>query len=249
VPALELARPTIDLGLFSDNPAMGVWYQEVLGLAFVEGLQHSPTYSEDFYAVNGRSLKINASEEPMAPGTSGYRGLLIARDGIAEPQPFVDPDGLAVTVVPRGHAGVDEIGIVCDVADVDAEARFLLATVATRDAGSGGGLRVGDTVLFLRAAEVERPTPTWRRGFNYYLLSVPDVVAAHQLVLDHGAEHSAPPVRLAERCVFSWVRAPSGNWIELVQYADVAPLPDVPFAADRWPEITRWRETGEAYWS
>jgi lactoylglutathione lyase len=246
-PPVALARPTIDLGLFSDNPAMDPWYRDVLGLPFVEGLPHSPTYREDFYTVNGRSLKINASQEPMEPGTSGYRGLLIARDGVDAPQELVDPDGLMVAVVPRGYDGVDEIGIVCDVADVDAEARFLLGTIAVRD--DGGGYRIGDTVLFLRAADVPRATPTWRRGFNYYLLSVPDVLTAHACMVDHGAEHSAPPVRLAERCVFSWVRAPSGNWIELVQYADVAPLPDVAFAADRWPEITRWRETGAPYGS
>ena len=243
---LALARPTIDLGLFSDNAAMDPWYRDVLGLPFVEGLQHSPTYSEDFYTVNGRSLKINASQEPMEAGTSGYRGLLIARDDVGSPQELTDPDGLVVLLVPRGYEGVDEIGIVCDVVDVDAEARFLLDTIAVRE---DRGYRIGDTVLFLREADVPRATPTWRRGFNYYLLSVPDVLTAHAFLVDHGAEHSAPPVRLADRCVFSWVRAPSGNWIELVQYADVAPLPDVAFAADRWPEITRWRETGEPYWS
>jgi len=243
--ALPLARPTIDLGLFSDNPAMSDFYQHVLGLPFVEGIQHSPTYSEDFYSVNDRSLKINASTEPMQTGTSGYRGLLIAREGAQERRDFIDPDGLAVSIVPPGDESVDQIGIVCEMRDVDTEARFLLETVATR--GDAGVLRVGDTVLFLRECDSPRPTPTWRRGFNYILFSVADIVVAHQCMVDHGAEHSAPPVRLADRCVFSWVRAPSGNWIELVQYADVAPLPDVPLAADRWPEITRWRETGEPY--
>jgi hypothetical protein len=54
-------------------------------------------------------------------------------------------------------------------------------------------------------------------------------------------------LRLADRCIFSWVRTPSGNWLELVQYADYGPLPDLPRAADRWPQIIRWRETGEAF--
>ena len=73
------------------------------------------------------------------------------------------------------------------------------------------------------------------------------IASAHRHVVDNGAEHSAPPLRLADRCAFSWVRTPSGNWLELVQYADYGPLTDAPRAADRWPRFIRWRETGEAF--
>jgi hypothetical protein len=240
-----LARATLDIGLFSDNPAMAGFYMNVLGLPFVEALPHSDTYSENFYAANRASLKINASTEPMEPGTSGYRGLIIAREGITSPQRFVDPDGLVVTIVAPGHDGVHQMGIVCEVPDVAAERAFLVEGVGARD--DEGVLRIGDTAFFLRTGGVARPTPTWRRGFNYYVVFVSDIVTAHQQLLDNGAEHSAPPIRLADRCAFSWVRTPSGNWLELVQYADTGPLPDAPKAADRWPEIIRWRETGEAF--
>jgi len=240
-----LARATLDIGLFSDNPAMAGFYTNVLGLPFVEALPHSDTYSENFYAANGASLKINASTEPMEPGTSGYRGLIIARDGTTSAQEFVDPDGLVVTIVPPGHDGVHQMGIVCEVPDVAAERAFLIEGVGARD--DQGVLRIGETAFFLRPGGVARPTPTWRRGFNYYVVFVRDILTAHQQLLDKGAEHSAPPLRLADRCAFSWVRTPSGNWLELVQYADTGPLPDAPRAADRWPQIIRWRETGEAF--
>ena len=240
-----LARATLDIGLFSDNPSMAGFYMNQLGLPFVEALPHSDTYSENFYAANGASLKINASTEPMDPGTSGYRGLIIAREGITRAQQFVDPDGLAVTLVPPGHDGVHQMGIVCEVPDVAAERAFLIEGVGARD--DEGVLRIGETAFFLRTGGVPRPTPTWRRGFNYYVVFVSDVSTAHQQLLDSGAEHSAPPLRLADRCAFSWVRTPSGNWLELVQYADTGPLPDAPRAADRWPQIIRWRETGEAF--
>ena len=154
-----LARATVDIGLFSDNPAMAGFYMNVLGLPFVEALPHSDTYSENFYAANGASLKINASTEPMEPGTSGYRGLIIAREGITGAQRFVDPDGLAVTIVAPGHDGVHQMGIVCEVPDVAAERAFLVEGVGAHD--DEGVLRIGETAFFLRRGGVSRPTPTW----------------------------------------------------------------------------------------
>jgi len=32
---------------------------------------------------------------------------------------------------------------------------------------------------------------------------VDDIATAHRHLLDNGAEHSAPPLRLADRCAFS----------------------------------------------
>jgi hypothetical protein len=243
--AVALSRPTLDIGLFSDNPAMPEFYVNELGLPFVEALPHSPTYSENFYAATDASVKINYSSEPMAAGTSGYRRLLIARDRVDTPREYVDPDGLTITIVPPGDEGVDQMGIVCDVPDEAAERAFLIDALGAHD--DRGVLRIGRTALFLRSATIERPTPVWRRGFNYYVMFVKDILRAHRHATDHGGEHSASPLLLGERCAFSWIRAPSGNWVEFVQYADYGPLPPAPFAADRWPEITRWRETGESF--
>jgi lactoylglutathione lyase len=245
IDAVALSRPTLDVGLFSDNPAMPEFYTRVLGLPLVESLPHSPTYSENFYGATDASIKINYSTEPMEVGASGYRGLVLAREGVAAPRAHVDPDGLSVTIVPPGRDGVVQMGIVCDVADAGAERAFLVEGLGARD--DGGVLRIGQTALFLRTAEVAAPTPVWRRGFNYYVLFVNDIMRAHEHAVAHGAEHSASPLLLGERCAFSWVRAPSGNWIEFAQYAQYGVLPKAPFAADRWPEITRWRESGEPF--
>ena len=242
---VALSRSTLDIGLFSDNPAMPEFYMNELGLPFVEGLPHSPTYRENFYAATGASVKINFSTEPMEPGTSGYRGLVIAREGASAIRQSVDPDGLHVTIAPSGHEGVTQMGIVCDVPDEASERSFLVDGLGARD--DEGVLRIGETALFLRVAAVSRPTPVWRRGFNYYVLFVKDILRAHRHAVDHGGEHSASPLLLGERCAFSWLRTPSGNWVEFVQYADYGPLPEAPLAADRWSEITRWRETGEAF--
>ena len=242
MPAFAQTRPVLDIGLFSDNPAMPKFYADELELPFFEGIQHSPTYEERFYELNGAWLKINYSDEPMAAGRSGYRELVIAKDDLARPRSLRDPDGLAIRLVPRGTDGVTHLGVGCAVADVEAERRFLVDALGAVE--DEHGLLVGDTRIVLEHDPAgQRPTPTWRRGFNYVLVSVDDGPAAHEALVAAGAEHSLRPIRLGDRCIFSWVRGPNGLWIELVQYAGPdSPLPDIPGVEGLWEEVTRWRE-------
>jgi hypothetical protein len=133
------------------------------------------------------------------------------------------------------------------VPDVDAQRRFLIEGMGARELEDG--LRVGETQLFLEEdRETRAASPTCRRGFVYLTLIVDDCVAAHQCLLDAGAEHSARVLRLADRCLFSWVKDPGGNWIECVEYAELSgPLADVARLADHWEEVTQWREHGTAF--
>jgi catechol 2,3-dioxygenase-like lactoylglutathione lyase family enzyme len=245
--SFTITRNLLDIGLFSDNPAMLEFYEHELGLPLHDVLQHSPTYQERFYSVNGASLKINYSTAPMAPGTSGYRGLLIARDDVEQAITRHDPDGLAVTLVPTGERGVTHLGVVAAVPDVAHQRRFL--TDALGAAEDRDGLTIGDTrILLTEAPRTAGSTPTWRRGFNYILVAVDDSVAAHHALLAAGATHGMRPIRLADRCIFSGLLVPSGNWVELAQYAeDTGALPDIARAADLWPEITAWRDHGTPY--
>lgn len=240
---VDLARTTLDPGLFSDNaPTMQAFYDGELGLEFFERLQHSETYAELFFHVPGGKLKIQASTEPMEPAVSGYRGLLVAREGLGAPKEFTDPDGLSVQLVPPGHRGVTQVGIVVGVPDVERQHRFYVEGMGATPIE--GGVRVGDTQLFLEPAPGQgRSTPPFRRGFTYLTLIVHDCAATHRSLLDAGAEHSLRELRLADRCNFSWVRDPFGNWIEIVQYDELSgPLPPVPRLEDHWAEVERWRE-------
>ena len=241
--AYELARGILDPGLFSDNAeVMQRFYTADVGLTFMEELVHSPTYRELFFAIPGGKMKIQASTEAMRPAVSGYRELIFARDGLEAERAMVDPDGLSVRLVPPGAHGVTHLGVVCGVADVDAQRAFLVEAMGA--APVAGGLRVGDTQLILQEVAGARPSsPPFSRGFTYLTLVVHDCVAAHRALLDAGAEHSARVLRLLDRCLFSWVRDPSGNWIEMVQYAELSgPLPDIDRLADHWDEVIRWRE-------
>lgn len=240
----------LDLGLFSDDPRSVVFYAEEVGLPFVETLRHSPTYEERFYSLGdapgSSALKINYTTEQMPDGSSGYCGLELVRPGREEELDLVDPAGLPVRLT-GGLAGSDAAtAVTCAVSDVERQSRFLVDGLGARP--EADGFRLGRTLVRLRESRSAEPAaPTWSRGFNYVVAFVDDIRAAHRSLLDLGAEHAVPPVRLRDRVVFSWVRDPGGNWLELVQPAAVAPLPDVTPIEQCWQEIIAWRETGAAF--
>ena len=245
---LDLARTLLDPGLFSDNTeAMTAFYTGTVGLAFLERLPHSETYAEVFFTLPPGKLKIQSSTLPMDAADSGYVELMVARANQASVESVTDPDGLPVHLVPLGYRGVTTAGYVVAVADVDVQKQFYVNAMGAVD--TGDGLRVGDTMLFLRHDPAKhRATPPWRRGFTHITLIVHDALAAHEALLVAGAEHSLRLLRLADRCLFSWVRDPHGNWIELVQYAELSgPLPDIDRLHDCWDAVTRWREDGVSF--
>ena len=80
-PGVALARPTLDIGLFSDNPTMAAFYMNEIGLPFVEALPHSETYSENFYAAKIGDKKLLDLMQVKGKLTSGkdikYAGGLV----------------------------------------------------------------------------------------------------------------------------------------------------------------------------
>jgi lactoylglutathione lyase len=243
VTTYELARRTLDPGLFSDNAdAMQRFYIDDIGLPLLERLPHSDTYAEIFFTAPGGKLKIQASTEPMGPAVSGYAEILIARDGLRTPRTATDPDGSTVTLVPPGHRGVTHFGYVVRVPDVEAQRRFYIDGMGATEVA--GGLRVGDTQLFVEAAPAgPEPTPPMRRGFTYITVVPHDLDTAHRELLAAGGRHSMRTLRLADRCLFSWLRDPNGNWVEIVLYAELSgPLPDIARLDQHWDDVIRWRE-------
>jgi lactoylglutathione lyase len=249
VATIDLARGLLDPGLFSDNaPTMERFYEDTIGLPLFERLPHSDTYQEVFFKLPPGKLKIQAFATPMEKAVTGYAELMIASDKAASVSTYTDPDGLTVHLVPRGHRGVTVAGYVCRVPDPDAQTKFYLEGMGAQRV-DGGGLRVGDTMLFVEEGPLPgAPTPCARTGFVYITIIAHDCAAAHKALLAGGGEHSLRILRLADRCLFSWVRDPNGNWVEVVQYAELSgPLPDIARLADNWDGVTRWREQGVPY--
>src|SRR3954452_761128 len=170
VAPFQLARANLDPGLFSDNwRVMRDYYVTTVGLPFMERLEHSPTYAEQFFELPEGKLKIQSFDEPMDAAVSGYRELYLARPERSEVVDLVDPDGLLVHLVPPGLRGVSNVGVVGAVADVEAQRRFILAGMGGTE--TDDGFQVGSTKIFVRhEPDQPRSTPPMRRGFTYITL-------------------------------------------------------------------------------
>lgn len=246
---LVLARPGLDFGIPTDRgDAMRAFYGQTVGLPFLQENEIIPGHDEVFYVAHGGWVKLNTSVEPLRPAVTGYAGLAIVEPSLDEPRLLHDPDGLPVTLVPRGHLGIDEIGLDMEVPDVDAQRRFLVEGCGATPVGDDG-LRVGNTVVFVREATT-RPTditPIVRRGLTMLTFIVHDLLGAHEHLLAHGAVHAlraSDDPGVPGRCLFSFVRDPNGNWIELVEFARDAPLAPPPWPNPSFEEFMAFRDDG-----
>jgi lactoylglutathione lyase len=242
-----LARPGIDLGLPTDNEQARRRFYEQLGLSHLKTDTIMPGQDEVYYTLHDSWLKIITSDVPMALGVSGYARLMMVDPAVDDVNSLVDPDGLNVAVVPPGYRGIDQIGVVVSVNDIAAQELFLVEGMGAKPTGSA--FRVGNTMFFLeRADPAIVPGPMFARGFTMVSLIVRDIVEAHEALLAAGASHG---LRICEdsivpgRCLFSFVRDPNRNWIELVQFEDLSgPLPKLDGSPPSPEEFLSFRDHG-----
>jgi lactoylglutathione lyase len=201
---------------------MLAFWQREIGLAFEETLPLGGGVLQHRHAMNGSVLKLNAARDPLneAP-PSGYRELLIARDGIAAPVTMTDPDGNAVVLVPPGHEGITGIGLRVAVRDIAAQRRFWGGAMQFEATGEAG-FRCGESLLMLaEAGAAVRTEPVRAPGFRYITVQVWDVDEEHKGIVERGGTEGRPPVTLGATARISFVRDPDGNWIEVSQRASL----------------------------
>ena len=125
---MKLAKPKFDIGLATNHlgPMLAFWQTEV-DLLFDHLLKVRRGMDQHRHDLMGSVLKINHLADPL-PQTppSGYRELLIAREGLSAPKALTDPDGNRVSLVPVGHLGVTQIGVRLAVRDLEAQKRFYI---------------------------------------------------------------------------------------------------------------------------
>jgi catechol 2,3-dioxygenase-like lactoylglutathione lyase family enzyme len=242
-----LARPGLDFGLPTDHERARRKFYEALGLSYLQTDHIMDGQDEVYYTLHGSWLKIVTSDKLMSEGVSGYQQLLIADPSVDHVTGLFDPDGLKVSLVPPGHLGIEEVGVVTKVNDVEAQVRFLLDGLEADPVGAG--FRVGNTVFFIDKAEsLLQPGPMFARGFTMVTLIVRDIFRAHASLIDAGGAHG---LRVCEdpmvpgRCLYSFVQDPNGNWIELVQFSELSgPLPKVDRPPPSGEEFLRFRDHG-----
>lgn len=226
---MELAKPRIDVGLFTNQlePMLAFWQQQV-GLPFDHMIGIGGGVRQHRHDMLGSVLKLNHVRDPLAPvAPSGYRELLIAREGMAAPELLVDPDGNRILLVPPGSEGVQRIGVRMRVRDLAAHRHFLAEVLGCPPLeGSDTGFRCGDSLILLEQGDDVAGHADYRApGFRYVTLQVFDVDAAHRAVLERGGREGRPPVTMGTTARVSFIRDPDGNWIELSQRASVTGKP------------------------
>jgi len=224
---MRLAKPCIDIG-FSTNQAEAplAFWQNVVGLPFEYTQPIRRGQKQHRHHLLGSILKINKMYEPIADHPpSGYRELLIAREGLTEPQSLTDPDGNRVSLVPMGTFGITRIGIRLAVRDVEAHRRFYTKALDLEEGpsfGKAATFLAGDTVLIVEGS-ADAPSDAGKDGggWRYITFQVFEVDREHAHALANGGREAVPPTTLGTTARISMVRDPDGNWIELSQRASL----------------------------
>lgn len=220
---MQLAKPRVDIGLSTNDvePLLAFWQGEV-GAVFDHVLPIRRGQDQHRHDVLGSVLKINCYEAPLPSAPpSGYRELLIAREGLAEVRRLADPEGNRVSLVPPGHEGVTQIGVRIGVRDLAAHRRFYGEALGLPEERPGA-FRAGESLILLEAdpaatADAGFQGPGWRY-ITFQVFKVDDV---HAAVLAKGGREAVAPVTLGTTARISMVRDPDGNWIELSQRASI----------------------------
>ena len=224
---MRLAKPRIDVGLFTNNlePMLAFWRDEA-GLPFEEMLPMGGGLRQYRHGLNGSVLKINSARDPLPDATpSGYRELVIAREGLESPRTLADPDGNRVTLVPRGSGGVEGILVSMIVRDAAAFRSFYEEALELERAGDGIA-RCGDSLIRYEQGDAHDDAQMQARGYRYTTIQVWDADAEHAGIIARGGREGRAPVTLGATARVSFVRDPDGNWIEISQRASLTgPLP------------------------
>ncbi len=225
---MKLAKQHIDVAVMTDRlEEMLSFWQGPAGLVFEELLPTGGGNHQHRHAVNGSVFKLNHSRNGLPEvSPSGYRGMWIARDDVEERQELVDPDGNHVMLVPRGEEGVEGIAVSVGVRDPDAHARFYTEALQFEEMG-GGRFRCGDSILVVEHdPDATGDSSIQGRGFRYLTIQVFDCRAEHARILAVGGIEGAAPRQHGEVALYSMVRDPDGNWVEISQRASLTgPLP------------------------
>ncbi|MEM7000981.1 MAG: VOC family protein [Pseudomonadota bacterium] len=212
---MELAKPGLDVGLYTNNlEAMLLFWQQRMQLSFAEMLPLGGGARQHRHEIGASILKINHTREPTPAGdATGLSALTLYQQHATETHKLSDPDhNLVYQAPPLDEAN---LRLHLTVNNLDRSAAFYGATLGLKEL-SHGVFAVGQSSIELREGTVG----TFERtglGYRYMTLQVYDVVGCHRRVLQGGGGEGMPPTRLGDVAYISFVLDPDGNWIELSQ--------------------------------
>jgi lactoylglutathione lyase len=223
---MRLAKNVIDVGLSTNSlePMLRFWQQDV-GLRFDHVLPVRRGQKQYRHDAQGSVIKLNHHAEPL-PETapSGYRELIIAREGLQKPRRMVDPDGNRVRLVPPGHDGVTKIAVALAVRSLSEHRKFYgnVLGFAEQPWSGGPAFRLGDSLLLLEEDGTATVDPVRQaRGWRYITLQIADIDATHAELRSKGVREGLAPITLGDVARISMILDPDGNWIELSRRASI----------------------------
>lgn len=221
---MKLAKPHLDVGLFSNNrdDQLAFW-QQTVGLPYDHTGKLGGGLQQHRHHMNGSILKMNHARDPLpAMAPSGIVGLMIARQGLEAPRALADPDGNKVTLVPKGHDGIEGIAILLRVSDAKAHDRFWTESMQYERAGNGR-YRCGDSLIVIaEQGKVEPRGTAWRGpGYRYTTVQVFDCVTEYEGILARGGTSGGDIRVLGDTVRYAFVCDPDGNHIEISQRASL----------------------------
>ena len=223
---MKLAKPRIDIGLSTNNlqPMLAFWQGEA-GIPFDHLLPIRKGHDQHRHDANGSVLKINHHADLLPDAApSGYRELILAREGLAAPRSLTDPDGNRATLVPKGWNGVEQAAIRLAVRDLAAHRAFYGEALGLPERPwPGGAAFAGGETLIVLEQSPDAPSDAGMQGggWRYITFQVFKVDEVHAAVLAAGGREAMAPVTLGKTARISMVRDPDGNWIELSQRASI----------------------------
>jgi catechol 2,3-dioxygenase-like lactoylglutathione lyase family enzyme len=223
---MQLAKNVIDVGLSTNRlePMLRFWQQDV-AVRFDHVLPVRRGQKQYRHDEQGSVIKLNHHAEPLPEAApSGYRELIIAREGLQKPRRMVDPDGNRVQLVPPGYDGVTQIAVAMGIRSVSEHRRFYgdILGFAEQSWSGGSAFRLGDSLILLeedRAATIDPVRQA--RGWRYITLQVADIDAVHDELRSKGVRESLGPITLGDVARISMILDPDGNWIELSRRASI----------------------------
>jgi catechol 2,3-dioxygenase-like lactoylglutathione lyase family enzyme len=221
-----LAKNVIDVGLSTNHlePMLRFWQHDA-AVRFDHVLPVRRGQKQYRHDEQGSVIKLNHHVDPLPDAApSGYRELMIAREGLREPRRMVDPDGNRVRLVPPGHDGVIQIAVVLAVRSLSEHRRFYgdILGFAEQSWSGGPAFRLGDSLVLLEQDAAATVDPVRQaRGWRYITLQVADIDAVHRDLRGKGVREGLAPITLGDVARISMILDPDGNWIELSRRASV----------------------------
>jgi catechol 2,3-dioxygenase-like lactoylglutathione lyase family enzyme len=221
---MQLVKKVIDIGLSTNNldPMLRFW-QEEAGLHFDHVLPVRRGQKQYRHDAMGSVVKLNHHVEPLPDAPqSGYRELVIAREGMETPRRMIDPDGNRLQLVPPGHDGVTQIGVGMVVRSLAKHRQFYGDILGFTEEPSSIGLafRLGDSLICLEEDGGATIDPVRQaHGWRYITLQIGEIDRLHADLRSKGVREGFAPVTLGDVARISMILDPDGNWIELSRRA------------------------------